>query len=116
MNMNERILKKSKSIQTVDSSEISSDTSDINSDKFLPDINKNIFTHNNNTIQSNTGEFNPPRAIKPKRSRFYSENIERNNLYENITYNKSHVKKINHCLKTIAKNDLVNSNVRKFSY
>ena len=114
--MNEKTLKKSKSIQTVDSSELSSDTSDIDSDMFLPDINKYIFTHNNNIIQSNTGEFNPPRTIKAKRSRFYSENIERNNLYENITYNKSHVKKINHCLKRIAKNDLINSYVKRFSY
>ncbi len=114
MNNNEAILKKSKSIKTVDSSELSSDISDSNLDIILPETNNTNFIHNN--IQSNTYEFSPLQKTNVKRQRFYFENIEGNNLYENITYNQSYIRKINNCLKKIAKSDLLNSVAKKFTF
>ena len=117
MSINEAIFNKKKSIETIDSSELSSDISDKSLDYYLSEKHKSMSNQNtNNNIQSNTGELDPTPKINTKRPRFYSENIERKALYGNETYNELKVQKINKCLKKIAKTDLLNSNSRKFTF
>ena len=106
-----------KQITTIDSSELSSDISE-------EDLQLSTKINKYSPIQRNkvsfNGDFEPSYINNKKRSRFFSEDSEnifnnsksyiRNTLYE------LKIKKINKQLKNIAKDELVHSKERKFTF
>ena len=106
-----------KQITTIDSSELSSDISE-------EDLQISTKINKYSPIQRNevsfNGDFEPSYINNKKRSRFFSEDSEnifnnsksymRNNLYE------LKIKIINKQLKNIAKDELVHSKERKFTF
>ena len=102
-----------KLIEQVDSSELSSDIPKEKNDK---PIKKEIFTPpSNQSVETFNEEFNIANKMKIKRPRFYSENDE--HLFSNRkTKNGIKIKKIDEKLKNFTEDELINSNVRKFTF
>ena len=112
MNTNYETINKLKNIETIDSSELSSDISEDIMNTSFPEVDKPSPIQNNTTNKSNTGEFYPSKKINEKRSRFYSENNEKRKTY----YNGLKIKKINNRLKDMTKLEMTNSNLKKFNF
>ena len=111
MNTNYETINKLKNIETIDSSELSSDISEEIMNTSFGEVDKPSSIQNN-TNKSNTGEFYPSKKINGKRSRFYSENNEERKTY----YNGLKIRKINNRLKDMTKFELLNSNLKKFNF
>ena len=100
-----------KRIETLDSSELSSDISDDNLDISIENIK---FNQTEPKQESLTAECKSSKKIKEKRTRFYSENVENYFLNRNVEQILK-IKKINNYLKNIAINEL-KSKQRKFTF
>ena len=117
MSSKEEVNNNLKQIKTIDSSELSSDISDeelqtpTEVNKFSP-IQRNDIYFNE--------EFEPPYINNKKRSRFFSEDAGNNfnNRKSNIikTLKELKIKKIDQQLKNIAKDEILNSKQRKFTF
>ena len=101
-----------KLIEQVDSSELSSDISE---EKNKKPLEKENLTPSNHTGETYNEELNITKEIKKKRPRFFSENEE--NLFVNgKTKNGLKIKTIDKKLKNFTEDELINSNIRKFSF
>ena len=112
MNTNEKTLDRINSNNTIDSSELSSDISE--------ERNEIQFTKYQMTPIQNNEEFLsakniPSEVIKEKRTRFKSEDYG-NYFYNRKGKNEMKIKKINNNLKNLAKDEMTNSNTRKFTF
>ena len=102
-----------KRIETIDSSELSSNISDEQLDLSLDKIK--FFSPTDPNEEALTGKCKSSKKLKEKRTRFYSENVE--NYFDNRNAKqKIKIKKINNYLKNVAIDELINSNPRKFTF
>ena len=112
MNTNEKTLNRINSNNTIDSSELSSDISEGNSEiqsmkyQMTPVQNNEEFLSAKNI---------PSEVIKEKRTRFKSEDYG-NYFHNRKGKNEMKIKKINNNLKNLAKDEMTNSNTRKFTF
>ena len=102
-----------KRIETIDSSELSSNISDEQLDISIEKIK--FYSPTEPNKEALTGKCRSSGKIKEKRTRFYSENIE-NYFANRNAKQKIKIKKINNYLKNVAINELINSNPRKFTF
>ena len=100
-------------LEQIDSSELSSD---IPGEKNEKSKEKEVFTPPpNQSMETYNEEFNIANKMKIKRPRFYSENDE--NIFSNRkTKNGLKIKKIDENLKNFTEDELINSNVKKFTF
>ena len=99
--------------ETIDSSDLSSDTSDGQLDISKEKIK--FFSPTEPKKESLTAKCKSLKKIKEKRTRFYSENVENYYLNRNAGQ-KLKIKKINNYLRNIAIDELIKSKPRKFTF
>ena len=112
MNAKEEITN-AKRIETIDSSELSSNISDEQSDTSMEKIK--FFSPIESNDKALTGKCKSSKNLKEKRTRFYSENAENYFLNRNAKQILK-IKKINDYLKNIAIDELIKSKKRKFTF
>ena len=112
MNTKEEITN-AKRIETIDSSELSSNISDEQSNTSIEKIK--FFSPIESNDEALTGKCKSSKKIKEKRTRFYSENAENYFLNRNAKQILK-IKKINDYLKNIAIDELIKSKKRKFTF
>ena len=98
-----------KRIETIDSSELSSNISDEQLDISIEKIK--FFSPTEPNEEALAGKSRTSKNLKEKRTRFYSENIEIYFANRNVK-----IKKINNYLKNVAVDELINYNLRKFTF
>ena len=102
-----------KRIETVESSELSSNISEEQLDISIEKIK--FFSPTEKIEETLTGKCKSSKKLKEKRTRFYSENAENYFINRNVEQNLK-IKKINNYLKNIAIDELINSKKRKFTF
>ena len=102
-----------KRIETIDSSDLSSNISDEQLDISLEKIK--YFSPIEPKEETLTGKCESSKKLKEKRTRFFSENAE-NYFHNGNNEQKLKIKKINNFLKNIASNELIKSKTRKFTF
>ena len=112
MNAKEEITN-AKRIETIDSSELSSNISDEQSDTSMEKIKFLSPIESNDEVL--TGKCKSSKKLKEKRTRFYSENAENYFLNRNAKQILK-IRKINDYLKNIAIDELIISKKRKFTF